>query len=144
MSKSKNWRSYPDTFTDLVNNASIQEISIPVEDEAQGKSLRGYIYGFFSALRAACLAPPKDMTQEERDLVGSLSRKASKIKLFLDAGEEGNWRIRAIPRDLDPLARKIATAIREQTDNPLETDHFQPPADLAALSNEVQKKKGNE
>lgn len=133
MARSKNWMSYPESFIDLVNTACIQPIKITCEDAKAAQSLRGYIYGFFSALEKEVKKPNGDEAARE------LRAKSCKIKLELN-----NEVLTALPRDMDSVAQAVASAIKSQTTNPISSDNLQPSAELAALASEAQENKPRE
>jgi hypothetical protein len=124
MPKSKNYQSYPEAFRDLVRAAAIKPIRIPCDSVKAAEKLRGYVYGFFAALKVA--AHDKDTPEEIR----LLYNQSTKVKVTFEDSE-----LVAMPRDMDPIALQIAAALREQSDVPLQSvGALQPSADLAAFA----------
>lgn len=125
MPASKNPRVYPEPFADLVRVAATKPISIPTSGAKEASQLRGHLYGYFGALKAA--THQKDCDPETREL----HLMAEKVQIVLG----DNNTVVARPRDMDPRAKLVTEALRAQTNLPLPaSDALQPSADLAALA----------
>lgn len=127
MPRSKNWSTYPRAFHDLLESAAVKSVALPCADEAQARSLRAHIYGFFGALEHAI--HQRDVEEEAR----RLRSMSTQVKLRLEGST-----LYAFPADEHPLAQLITKSLGEQTDKPLESaEHQGPSAELLRILNKL-------
>jgi len=125
MPKSKNHRTYPEAFGLLIKEAAIKRVEIACDTPKAAEKLRGYIYGYFGALKVA--TDEKDCDPDTRQL----KHMSEKVKLTV----EGSTLV-AIPRDEDPMARQILDALNKAALAPSSTTGAVtgPSADLVRIA----------
>lgn len=115
MPRSKNYLTYPDSFTDFIKLAVTKRVEVELNNAKEAKTLMGRMYGFFAALEAAAKA--RDTPEEIREL----RRMSTKVKLRVSDST-----LIAIPADEEPMAKLVAEAVRDQS----QAGDVQPQSDI--------------
>lgn len=103
MTYSKRLEVYPLEFGELMKQAAMQAMEIPMPNKADAQRLMGRLYAYKGALLKAAKA--FDATDEIKEL----KRFSDKVQLRVTG--EGNLLLR--PLDMDPDARHIANVLAD-------------------------------
>jgi hypothetical protein len=126
MPRSRNHKTYPAAYHELVQQAATRQIVIPCGTEAAARTMRGHLYGFHSALERA--THEKDCPPETRAL--------RHITTTIEYRVEGPNLI-ARPNDMNPQVKLLRSVLDSLPSAPAasggDSAVTQPPASLLEL-----------